>query len=111
MPEIRFKDVYDEKGANTLLEENKNSEYIDYLKSLQNKITDIGDRNRLSVSIARLSTELSKENYTINKVRSLHGEEGVEKYNFIKAVESGTSLSGNAYWDNFKKLMNLKSLL
>ena len=103
MPEIRFKDVYDEKGANTLLEENKNSEYIDYLKSLQNKITDIGDRNRLSASIARLSTELSKENYNINKVRSLHGEEGVEKYNFIKAVESGTSLSGNTYWDNFKK--------
>ena len=103
MPEIRFKDVYDEKGANTLLEENRNSEYIDYLKSLQNKITDIGDRNRLSASIARLSTELSKENYTINRVRSLHGEEGVEKYNFIKAVESGTSLSGNTYWDNFKK--------
>ena len=103
MPEIRFKDVYDEASANTLLDENKNSEYIDYLKSLQNKITDIGDRNRLSASIARLSTELSKENYNINKVRSLHGEEGVEKYNFIKAVESGTSLSGNTYWDNFKK--------
>lgn len=103
MPEIRFKDVYDEASANALLDENKNSEYINYLKSLQNKITDIGDRNRLSASIARLSTELSKENYNINKVRSLHGEEGVEKYNFIKAVESGTSLSGNIYWDNFKK--------
>lgn len=103
MANIRFKDVYDEASANTLLDENKNSEYIDYLKSLQNKITDIGDRNRLSASIARLSTELSKENYNINKVRSLHGEEGVEKYNFIKAVESGTSLSGNTYWDNFKK--------
>lgn len=102
MPNIRFKDVYDE-NANTLLKENKNSEYIDYLKSLQNKITDIGDRNRLSSTIAKLSTELSKENYTINKVRSLHGEEGVEKYNFLKAVDSGTSLSGNAYWDNFKK--------
>lgn len=103
MPNIRFKDVYDETSANTLLKENKNSEYIDYLKSLQNTITDIGDRNRLSASIARLSTELSKENYTINKVRSLHGEEGVEKYNFLKAVESGTSLSGNTYWDKFKK--------
>lgn len=103
MANIRFKDVYDEASANALLDENKNSEYIDYLKSLQNKITDIGDRNRLSASIARLSTELSKENYNINKVRSLHGEEGVEKYNFIKAVESGTSLSGNTYWDNFKK--------
>lgn len=103
MPNIRFKDVYDEASANTLLEQNKNSEYIDYLKSLQNSITDIGDRNRLSASIARLSTELSKENYTINKVRSLHGEEGVEKYNFLKAVESGTSLSGNTYWDKFKK--------
>lgn len=102
MPNIRFKDVYDE-NANTLLKENKNSEYIDYLKGLQNKITDIGDRNRLSSTIAKLSTELSKENYTINKVRSLHGEEGVEKYNFLKAVDSGTSLSGNAYWDNFKK--------
>lgn len=102
MPNIRFKDVYDE-SANTLLKENKNSEYIDYLKSLQNKITDIGDRNRLSSTIAKLSTELSKENYTINRVRSLHGEEGVEKYNFLKAVDSGTSLSGNAYWDNFKK--------
>lgn len=103
MPNIRFKDVYDEASANTLLEQNKNSEYIDYLKSLQNSITDIGDRNKLSASIARLSTELSKENYTINKVRNLHGEEGVEKYNFLKAVESGTSLSGNTYWDNFKK--------
>lgn len=102
MPNIRFKDVYDE-NANTLLKENKNSEYIDYLKSLQNKITDIGDRNRLSSTIAKLSTELSKENYTINKVRSLYGEEGVEKYNFLKAVDSGTSLSGNVYWDNFKK--------
>lgn len=102
MPNIRFKDVYDE-NANTLLKENKNSEYIDYLKSLQTKITDIGDRNRLSSTIAKLSTELSKENYTINRVRSLHGEEGVEKYNFLKAVDSGTSLSGNVYWDNFKK--------
>lgn len=102
MPNIRFKDVYDE-NANTLLKENKNSEYIDYLKSLQTKITDIGDRNRLSSTIAKLSTELSKENYTINRIRSLHGEEGVEKYNFLKAVDSGTSLSGNAYWDNFKK--------
>lgn len=102
MPNIRFKDVYDE-NANTLLKENKNSEYIDYLKSLQTKITDIGDRNRLSSTIAKLSTELSKENYTINRIRSLHGEEGVEKYNFLKAVDSGTSLSGNVYWDNFKK--------
>lgn len=102
MPNIRFKDVYDE-NANTLLKENKNSEYIDYLKSLQNKITDVGDRNRLSSTIAKLSTELSKENYTINRIRSLHGEEGVEKYNFLKAVDSGTSLSGNVYWDNFKK--------
>lgn len=101
MPNIRFKDIYD-YSKDDLLDEGKYYEYLDYLKSLQPRVTDVADKNQLSITIGKLTTELNKENYYINKTRNLHGEEGVERYKFVNAIESGRALYGNKYFDKFK---------
>lgn len=107
MPDIRFKDVYDVEFGQSLLDNNKKSEYINYINTLKDKVTNVSDRNALSVLSGKLSTELSKDNYNIERIRGTHGDDGVERYKFMNAVNSGESLQGNKYWENFKTQSDL----
>ena len=102
MPEVKFKDVYDANYGQSLLDSGNKSEYIKYINTLKDQVTDVSDRNTLSVLSGKLSTELSRQNYNIQRVRDAHGEDGVDRYNFVNAVNQGTSLSGNTYWDKYK---------
>ena len=103
MPEVRFKDIYDVQYGQSLLDSDKKAEYIKYINTLKDKVTNVADRNTLSVLSGKLSTELSKENYNIQRVRDSHGDDGVERYKFMKAVNSGESLQGNAYFDKYQE--------